>query len=99
MALTTAAFDDDPQPPRNLRADDAAQAPYASGSATRMDREAGSANVASQYTSSDWGASAIGQAFCDGDHQWTGTAGKQAGATINNQGSGFPGLADEPSRG
>jgi len=100
MALTTSGSS---EPPRNANADAAAAAVYgnpARPDATREPRMAGISGVAAAHTSSTSGESAIGAPCIGGEsHQWTRTAGKQAGATINNQGSGFPGLANEPSRG
>jgi len=98
MALKTSGSS---EPQRNPRADAAAAAVYAGNDATRMHREAGTAAVAAAHTSSTSGESAIGAAFIDGSTlgKPTRTAGKAAGVAINNQASGFPGLANEPSRG
>lgn len=65
---------------------------------TRMNREANTAAVAAAHTTGT-GAERVADGFIGEDHQWSKTAGKQAGAAINNQGSGFPGLGNEPSRG
>ncbi len=94
MALPSASFNNTPQPPRNASADADARAPYASGSATRMDREAGVHNVAAQHTSSTSGKSAIGAPFIGEDHQWTSTPGKQSAAKVAGT-PGFPGNSFE----
>jgi len=98
MALTTSGSS---EPQRNPRADAAAAAVYgnpARPDATREPRMQGIADVAAAHTSTPTAEAS----YADGSltlGKPTRTAGKQAGATIDNQGSGFPGLANEPSRG
>jgi len=74
MALTRGSFQDNQ--PRNPSADADAAAPYASGSANRVDRESGVSNVAAQHTSSSSGESAIGDPFIE-SKPWTSTPAKQ----------------------
>jgi hypothetical protein len=91
MALTSSSFQQDPQPPRDPRADvDAAANAF---DATRMVREKNVSNVAAQHTSGPASDMAIGAAFIDGNSlgKATATAGKQAGATVPGS-AGFPGL-------
>lgn len=95
MALTTNGIVPQPDP----RATSAAAAVYGQpADATRMNREAGTAAVADAYTSTPTGESS----YADGSFNLGSakrTTGKTAGAAINNAGTGFPGLSNEPSRG
>lgn len=96
MALTTQSFD----PQRDPRATGAAADVYGQPpNATRMDRMSETADVAADYTTGSAGEAAIGDAFIDGSTLGEATTTAHKSATINNQGSGFPGLANEPSRG
>jgi len=78
------------EPPRNPNADRAAAAVYgnpAHPDATRPPRMAGISGVAAAHTTGSAGESAIGAPFIGGEsHQWTRTAGKQAGATNQQPG-------------
>jgi hypothetical protein len=59
------------------------------------------AKVAQQFTTGSGANAGLGEALVSGQNadSWTRTTpSKQAGASINDQPSGFPGLADEPSR-
>ncbi|MGV0068571.1 hypothetical protein ACRU44_12650 [Mycobacterium colombiense] len=98
MAITSSSFGPQDMPP-DPRATNSAAAVYGDHEAIREDRMHGIAAVAADHTSSTSGQSAIDGGFITGDHQWQKTAGKPASVSINNQGSGFPGFADEPSRG
>lgn len=103
MALTTSGS---VEPQLNPRADAEAQAVYgnpARPDATREPRMQGISDVAAAHTSDGASQFATGGAFIQDNgeaaHQWSRTPGKQNATPINNQGSGFPGLANEPSRG
>jgi hypothetical protein len=93
MALTTAGSID-PQPNPRAAAD-AATVYGQPANATRMNRESGTAVVASAHTSSTSGQSAIDSGFITGDQEWTKTAGKQAGASLPGT-PGFPGDTNWP---
>lgn len=96
--MTNASISGDSQPPRAPSADAAAQAVYAGNDATRMHREAGTAAVAAAHTTGSAGESAIDDGFITGDHQWSRTAGKTAGASVPGT-PGFPGDTNWPPRG
>jgi hypothetical protein len=68
-----------------------AEAVYASGSATRMAREAGEGNVADRHTTGSGANAGIGSAFIDGSTLGEATKAGGPAASINGD-SGFPGL-------